>query len=88
MSDPISHREACDEIERRQEALLRTHSDDECCGARISLALREGHLDGKQIWLCPVCGLEWRARRVAITILGKPIETEHWAPHCPVEILR
>lgn len=53
-----------------------THEPDDCCGKRISKALRDGTLDVSESWECPKCGLCWKPTIVE--------GLRHWAPHCPV----
>ncbi len=61
---------------------LVTHTDDECCGALLSEALRSGALDAVSAWACPKCGLGWRAEIYRLD--AGEIEGKHWAPYSPV----
>ncbi len=51
---------------------------DDCCGARLGVALMEG-LTGDN-WVCPRCGVEWRPRLVE--------GVRWWEPHEVFEIWR
>jgi len=63
--------------------LLNTHTDDRCCGAKLSKALRGGSLNQAAVWYCPRCGQEWRPRESKQEDGGL---WRHWQPHCEIQI--
>ena len=54
-----------------EQTIMRTFADDECCGARIIAAAREGKLNDS-CWLCPRCGQTWKPSMIT--------NVQHWAP--------
>ena len=55
---------------------LQTYDPDDCCP--IAKAIESGRLDDADSWICPKCGMEWRAET------GQAIK--HWSPH-PVIVI-
>jgi hypothetical protein len=49
---------------------LQTYEPDDCCP--IAKAIESGRLDAADSWMCPKCGMEWRAET------GEAIK--HWSP--------
>lgn len=57
--------------------MLQTYVDDECC--EIGKAIESGELEGKTVWECPHCGMEWCAM-----VYG---DVKHWSPFPAVAIV-
>lgn len=60
--------------------MLDLHSEDRCCGARLSRALFRGALANTGSWTCPRCGVEWRAE------VRNDGAVRFWSPYCPIEV--
>jgi hypothetical protein len=61
-------------------AILNSYEPDECCGDRISKALRSGALENKDSWTCPKCGMEWTPHSMG--------RINHWFPRTLTAIVR
>lgn len=65
-------------VERPTPELLETFAEDDCCRLRILNAAHAGKLQGKDSWMCPKCGMEWRAEYLKLD-MGEPC-AKHWEP--------
>jgi hypothetical protein len=59
--------------------ILNTQEPDTCCSKPWSKAARAGGLDKVELWTCPKCGCQWRARLIDGLI-------RHWTPEVVIQV--
>lgn len=66
--------------------LLNILHPDDCCNPRLSKALEKKRVLG-DVWLCPKCGVEWRA---VLKVSDDEEQTPYrkWEPHCTISVFR
>lgn len=59
---------------------LNTHAADTCCSKPLIKALHANELNGKDSWVCPKCGVTWKA--------GLVQDVKHWEPATTFEVFK